>query len=483
MRRDVCEMFPAPAEYSAEASRSRRGEAALMPRETGTLIAATESMTRSLEVVIAICCTMLAASAFESVSARAQREADYRIEARVGRVESLRGSFSDAQLSLLEKLNRADLEHLAQLPEVVVPVSWREDELSYSVLPLQYSSSEAWPTFLVVYLPGQVFGAYEFGDLVRWGPVSTGGRNSPTSAGRFALNWRSTGRASTVDPDWFMRWYFNFGNREGLAFHEYSLPGYPASHGCIRLLERDARWLFGWGQGWVVDSGRTRVVAPGTPVLILGRYDFDAPPPWRSLEWLSATVDLPSISTTETVIAPGVPATQQWCCARSCGLPPRSAAGGREEVHRGKVDKAVATSPGPSPPYQAATNTAATADARMPPPDGRLSNNPGLTPERRVRWASSALWARDCGLKAQLPFARSNGRRAPADLETTAYWSRSGAVKMAGVGERAPELRTEIRVREADQGLTALAQRQAEQVGRAELGDHPVHVSACRHDA
>jgi hypothetical protein len=222
----------------------------LTPQETGTLIAATENMTRSLEVVVAICCTTLAASAFESVSARAQRETGYRIEARVGRVESLRARFSDAQLGLLEKLNRADLEHLAQLPEIVVPVSWGEDELSYSVLPLQYSSSEAWPTFLVVYLPGQVFGAYEFGDLVRWGPVSTGGRNSPTSAGRFALNWRSTGRASTVDPEWFMRWYFNFGNREGLAFHEYSLPGYPASHGCIRLLERDARWLFGWH--WVV---------------------------------------------------------------------------------------------------------------------------------------------------------------------------------------------------------------------------------------
>jgi lipoprotein-anchoring transpeptidase ErfK/SrfK len=88
--------------------------------------------------------------------------------------------------------------------------------------------------------------------------VSSGGRNNPTSAGSFALNWRSTGRASTVDPDWFMRWYFNFGNREGLAFHAYSLPGYPASHGCIRLLDRDAQWLFEWGQAWVLDPSETR---------------------------------------------------------------------------------------------------------------------------------------------------------------------------------------------------------------------------------
>ena len=127
-----------------------------------------------------------------------------------------------------------------------MPESW-DDELSYSNLPLRYPSAETWPTFVVVYLPGQLFGAYEFGRLVRWGPVSSGGRANPTGAGTFAMNWRSTGRASTVDPDWFMRWCFNFVNREGLAFHAYALPGYPASHGYIRLLERDAQWLFEWG--------------------------------------------------------------------------------------------------------------------------------------------------------------------------------------------------------------------------------------------
>jgi hypothetical protein len=136
---------------------------------------------------------------------------------------------------------------------------------------------------------------------VRWGPVSSGGRNNITREGTFALNWRSTGRTSTVDPDWFMRWYFNFGNHEGLAFHAYSLPGYPASHGCIRLLERDAQWVYEWGQTWVLDPSGTRVLAPGTPVLIVGRYDFDAPPPWRSLRWLSTTMELPSAS---SILAP-----------------------------------------------------------------------------------------------------------------------------------------------------------------------------------
>lgn len=165
---------------------------------------------------------------------------------------------------------------------------------------MRYAASEPWSTFLVVYLPGQLFGAYEFGRLVRWGPVSSGGRSNPTSSGLFALHWRSTGRASTVDPDWFMRWYFNFGNREGLAFHAYSLPGSPASHGCIRLLDRDAQWLFEGGETWVLDPSATRVMKPGTPVLIVGAYDFDAAPPWRSLMWLSQPLELPSVAITDT---------------------------------------------------------------------------------------------------------------------------------------------------------------------------------------
>jgi hypothetical protein len=118
--------------------------------------------------------------------------------------------------------------------------------------------------------------------LVRWGPVSTGSQSNPTSAGRFALNWRSTGRASTVAPDWFLRWYFNFCNREGLAFHAYALPGY----------------LFEWGQAWMLDPTATRIQTPGTPVVIVGYYDFDAAPPWRSRAWLSTTVELPSASGT-----------------------------------------------------------------------------------------------------------------------------------------------------------------------------------------
>ncbi len=219
----------------------------------------------------------------------------YRVERQTNQTEPLARRFSDAQLALLEKLNRADLDALEKLPDLVAPESWDAPELSHSVLPGRYPSAVSVPKLLIVYLPGQLFGAYEWGVQVRWGPVSSGGAGSPTPAGFFHLNWRSPGHTSTVDPAWFMPWYFNFGNREGLAFHEYALPGLPASHGCIRLLQRDAQWLFEWGEGWTLDEHGVRILKQGTPVSIVGEYDYDAAPPWRALKWLGRNVDLPEL--------------------------------------------------------------------------------------------------------------------------------------------------------------------------------------------
>lgn len=221
------------------------------------------------------------------------RERVYHLEQGPFRADELRQRFDQRQLSLLEKLNRADVEHLVRLAALVIPAQWLDDELLYSPFPLSYPWAADHPKALVVHQPSQAFAAYEHGRLVRWGPVSSGREEYPTPPGLFHLNWRSPGRRSTIDSDWYMPWYFNFHNDRGLALHQLELPGYPASHACIRLLERDARWLYDWGEGWVLDERGWNVLDQGTPVLILGRYDFDVQPPWRSLEWLAAGVDLP----------------------------------------------------------------------------------------------------------------------------------------------------------------------------------------------
>jgi hypothetical protein len=202
----------------------------------------------------------------------------YRLEGPADGAGTFSDRFSPRQRAILEKLNRADAAHLPRLRQIVVPWEWHDDELAYSPFPLSYPAAGG--KLLVVDLGWQAFAAYEVGRLVRWGPVSSGRRSSPTPDGRFQLNWRSRGRHSTVNPAWFMEWYINFDNIRGLALHSHPLPGYPASHGCIRLLERDAIWMHEWGEA-------------GTPLVIVGQYAVDGVPAWRSLEHLARGIELP----------------------------------------------------------------------------------------------------------------------------------------------------------------------------------------------
>jgi hypothetical protein len=238
-------------------------------------------MTRGRRLAVAIGLLTLAVA----TGARAG-EVRYRIEPGAGRGGDLRARFDASQLALLEKLNRRDARNLSRASELVVPDRWDLDEVAYAPLPAMWPWAESQPTALVVHQPGQVFGGYEHGRLVRWGPVSSGAARRPTPSGLFHLNWRSPGRHSTVNREWYMPWYFNFDSRRGLSLHQYVLPGRPASHACIRLLERDARWLYGWGQGWAHDASGRVIPRSGTPVVVVGSYDFAAPPPWTSPAWV-----------------------------------------------------------------------------------------------------------------------------------------------------------------------------------------------------
>jgi hypothetical protein len=200
---------------------------------------------------------------------------------------------SDAEVALLEKLNRRDRTHLSRLAEVVVPDVWTDAELAYSPLPDHWPWAVTRPKALVVHQPLQVFGAYESGQLVYWGPVSTGRAETPTPSGLFHLTWKAKSRRSTDNAEWILNWYFNFINSRGVSFHEFELPGRPASHACVRLLQRDARWLYGWGEQWQLSADQRTVVTPGTPLAILGVYDFQRPAPWQSLDAWAARIVLP----------------------------------------------------------------------------------------------------------------------------------------------------------------------------------------------
>ena len=186
---------------------------------------------------------------------------------------------SAERLTIL-KLNRVDLAH-ARRRNLVVPDSLLA-ELEYAPFPALVPELAEVPKFIAVSRRVQAFAAYEYGRLVRWGPTSTGKATTPTDSGLFFTNWKSRTAISTEDPSWILDWYVNIIALKGVAFHQYELPGKPASHGCVRLLEQDARWMYGWAEQWVPGRG-SHVKVYGTPVLIFDEYAYGQPAPWLGL--------------------------------------------------------------------------------------------------------------------------------------------------------------------------------------------------------
>jgi lipoprotein-anchoring transpeptidase ErfK/SrfK len=224
----------------------------------------------------------------------------YSIEAQPKTAVELAKRFTPEQLDVLEKLNRRDREHLIRpdppTPGIVVPGAWEPDELAYSPFPAEWRDVEEFPKYLVVHQPMQAFAAYEFGRLVRWGPVSTGRKETATPAGSYNLTWRSRSRRSTDNDAWLLEWYFNFINARGISFHQFELPGYAASHACVRLLKRDAQWVYAWGDQWTLSADKRKVEVPGTPVLIVGEFGHGKPGPWTSPDALASRIELPAPS-------------------------------------------------------------------------------------------------------------------------------------------------------------------------------------------
>jgi L,D-transpeptidase catalytic domain len=200
--------------------------------------------------------------------------------------------FTADQIALLAKLNHADCAHLGRLPRIVIPDRWDADELLYSPMPQAIPELVHEKKAIAVDLAAQVFGAYESGKLIRWGPVSSGDRRHTTPPGTYHLNWHARVEVSTENRSWVMPWYFNFASGRGLGLHQFALPGKPASHGCVRMLAVDASWLYRWGEGWTLAAGTNEVIQSGTLVLLVGRYNFASPQPWLQPKWWSNGVPL-----------------------------------------------------------------------------------------------------------------------------------------------------------------------------------------------
>ena len=121
--------------------------------------------------------------------------------------------------------------------------------------------SPSGPVMVLVSVPEQMMHVYRNGILIGRSTVSTGSQGHATPGGVFSILEKKTDHASKKYNNAPMpnmqrlTW-------TGIAMHSGNLPGYPASHGCIRLPYDFSQLLFS-----ITDKGGTVVIGDGkTPV-------------------------------------------------------------------------------------------------------------------------------------------------------------------------------------------------------------------------
>jgi len=100
------------------------------------------------------------------------------------------------------------------------------------------------PLFLVIDLTRQRVLLYRGGVPIAASTISSGGKGRETPTGVFTILQKEVVHRSRTYDDAPMP-YMQRLTSKGVAMHAGNLPGYPASHGCIRLPKAFAKLLYG----------------------------------------------------------------------------------------------------------------------------------------------------------------------------------------------------------------------------------------------
>jgi len=154
---------------------------------------------------------------------------------------------------IIKKINRMNVELTPGMILALPNNLERLDPLVFAPFPIRITPFDR--TIIIVDLDDKAFAAYDtFGSLVNWGPISAGkdwcpdiGRGCRTPIGNYSVQ-------SKGGPDCHSSKYplpnggapmpFCMYFHGGYALHASTeVPGYNASHGCIRMFYKDAEWL------------------------------------------------------------------------------------------------------------------------------------------------------------------------------------------------------------------------------------------------
>lgn len=181
---------------------------------------------------------------------------------------------------IVKRFNRSNMA-VSYRSWIVVPTNLKDIDIM-ALSPFPDYITPPGTKLIIVNLALQAFGAYDQnGYLTLWGPVSGGkswcgdvGAPCETMTGSFVMIRKQGPECeSTVFPlnagggapmPYCMHFY------RGFALHGSTLPGYPASHGCVRMYFEDAKWL---NHNFAEIGTRVIVTRDGSDVdLMTGKY-------------------------------------------------------------------------------------------------------------------------------------------------------------------------------------------------------------------
>lgn len=137
------------------------------------------------------------------------------------------------------------------------------------------------PVFISISIEEQRLKVYDSNGLYAETPISTGMRGHSTPMGVFSVIGKEKFHRSNIYSGAPMP-YMQRITWSGIALHAGVLPGYPASHGCIRMPTNFATRMYGWTR-----MGARVVIAPGE----LSPVDFSHPLLFTRRPEITASVD------------------------------------------------------------------------------------------------------------------------------------------------------------------------------------------------
>ncbi|OWK73786.1 hypothetical protein CBW16_09870 [Flavobacteriaceae bacterium JJC] len=212
-------------------------------------------------------------------------------------------AYSADERYVILALNRLDSKNKWRADTLAVPDKIDKTLMSYSPFPANVEMLKDVKKMVFFSYPIQAYSLYENGKLIKWGPTSMGKKTAQTKRGLMFANWKKELAISTVDSEWKLPYNVNVHNTLGIGWHQYDLPGFPASHSCLRLLMDDAKYLYNWVDIWILNKNGATLKANGTPVIVFGDYKWGGKKPWKNLIADSKANDI-SVEELDAIIEP-----------------------------------------------------------------------------------------------------------------------------------------------------------------------------------